>query len=69
MQTTSWKGSLLVTSFSGPGNLLFIHARRISFDKQAAESLDAPLVCVLGIALELGRGGSDAIHRDSALAR
>lgn len=57
--------SLLATSFSGPMNLLFIHARRNSFHKQVVESLDAPLICVLGIALELGRGGSNGVHRES----
>lgn len=65
MKTMSWKGSLLATFFSSPVNLLFIHARRIIFNKQAVKSLDAPSVCVLGIALELGRGGSDTVHRDS----
>lgn len=61
----NWKGSLLAIAFSGPISLLFIHARRSSFNKQAKKSSDSPLVCVLGIVLELGRSGSDAVHRDS----
>jgi len=61
MNAVSWKGSLLATSFSGSVNLLFIHTRRSGFNKQAVESLDTPLVCVLGIGLELGRGGSQRL--------